>query len=53
MASRVEDEEELHIVNSLLSSLRLILKSLRRICEYGSNIAEVVLNLTAVEPQEP
>jgi len=36
-----------------MSSLRLILESLRRICEYGSDIAEVVLNLTAVKPQEP
>jgi len=36
-----------------MSSLRLILESLRRICEYGSDIAEVVLNLTAVKQQEP
>jgi len=36
-----------------MSSLRLILESLRRICEYGSDIAEVVLNLTAIKPQEP
>lgn len=32
-----------------MASLRLILESLRRVGEYGSDIAEVVLNLTAVE----
>ena len=31
-----------------ISSLRLALESLRRIAEYGSDIAEVVLNLTAI-----
>jgi phosphate uptake regulator len=31
-----------------MSSLRLIVESLRRVEEYGSDIAEVVLNLTAV-----
>lgn len=41
------------IKGSEMSSLRLILESLRRICEYGSDIAEVVLNLTAVKPPEP
>jgi len=34
------------------SNLRLILESIRRIAEYGSDIAEVVLNLTAVETTE-
>jgi len=34
------------------SSLRLVLESIRRIAEYGSDIAEVVLNLTAVETTE-
>jgi len=32
-----------------MTALRLILESLRRVGEYGSDIAEVVLNLTAVE----
>jgi len=31
------------------SSLRLVLESLRRISEYGCDIAEVVLNLTVIE----
>jgi phosphate uptake regulator len=37
--------ESIHV-----SSLRLILESLRRVGEYGSDVAEVVLNLTALEP---
>ncbi|MGQ9639602.1 MAG: PhoU domain-containing protein [Candidatus Bathyarchaeia archaeon] len=32
-----------------MSSLRLIIESLRRVVEYGSDIAEVVLNLTALD----
>jgi phosphate uptake regulator len=35
-----------------ISSLRLVVESLRRITEYGSDIAEVVLNLTVVETTE-
>ncbi|MEM3381039.1 MAG: PhoU domain-containing protein [Candidatus Bathyarchaeia archaeon] len=35
-----------------MSSLRLIIESLRRVKEYGSDIAEVVLNLTAVPPEQ-
>jgi len=34
------------------SNLRLVLESLRRMAEYGNDIAEVVLNLTAVERTE-
>lgn len=33
-----------------VSALRLILESLRRVGEYGSDVAEVVLNLTVAEP---
>ncbi|MBS7650644.1 MAG: phosphate uptake regulator PhoU [Candidatus Bathyarchaeia archaeon] len=35
-----------------MSSLRLIIESLRRVKEYGSDIAEVVLNLTAVPTEQ-
>ena len=46
-----EAETHLLVFEDLVDvpSLRLILESLRRITEYGSDIAEVVLNLTAVE----
>ncbi|MBS7625627.1 PhoU family transcriptional regulator [Candidatus Bathyarchaeota archaeon] len=35
-----------------MSFLRLIIESMRRVEEYGSDIAEVVLNLTAVSPEQ-
>lgn len=34
------------------ASLRLIIESIRRTSEYGSDIAEVVLNLTALKPEQ-
>ena len=45
----INDISKTHLTSDDVSSLRLILESLRRITEYGSDIAEVVLNLTAVE----
>jgi phosphate uptake regulator len=36
----------------LTSSLRLIVESIRRTSEYGSDIAEIVLNLTALSQKE-
>jgi phosphate uptake regulator len=35
-----------------LSNVRLVLESLKRIAEYGNDIAEVVLNLTAIETSD-
>ena len=32
-----------------LSKLRIILESIRRIAEYGTDIAEIVLNLTVIK----
>ncbi|MFH0897062.1 MAG: phosphate uptake regulator PhoU, partial [Candidatus Bathyarchaeota archaeon] len=34
------------------STLRLIIESIKRTSEYGSDIAEVVLNLTALKPEQ-
>ncbi|MBS7622309.1 phosphate uptake regulator PhoU [Candidatus Bathyarchaeota archaeon] len=38
---------------SEMTALRMLLESIRRIGEYGSDVAEVVLNLTAVEMPKP
>jgi phosphate uptake regulator len=40
------------IDSTQMSALRLIVESLRRVGEYGSDVAEAVLNLTAAELQE-
>ena len=48
-AEAISDISKSHLPSDDVPSLRLILESLRRITEYGSDIAEVVLNLTAVE----
>lgn len=42
---------DLKVTNTLVIKLRVILESIRRIAEYGSDIAEIVLNLSIGRPQ--
>lgn len=51
-AEAIGETSKSRLASEDISSLRLVLESLRRITEYGSDIAEVVLNLTAVETTE-
>ncbi len=47
-AEAINEVSKSRLASEDISSLRLALESLRRIAEYGSDIAEVVLNLTAI-----
>jgi phosphate uptake regulator len=47
-ARAINEVSKSRLASEDISSLRLALESLRRIAEYGSDIAEVVLNLTAI-----
>ena len=51
-AEAIAEISRSHLASEDTSSLRLVLESLRRISEYGSDIAEVVLNLTVIETTE-
>jgi phosphate uptake regulator len=51
-AEAISEISRSHLASEYISSLRLVLESVRRIAEYGSDIAEVVLNLTVVEAAE-